>query len=166
MNRTARATLTVLTACIAAAAASTPALAAGVPVEVPLDGVESALHVDAPRLSTEAPIPMPGTPVGPQYSADHVLPQRALPQLPLSSELPATDAKVPLPQLLATEDVDRLGLTTEGSDVRTLTPGASVNPPLTGPRAHRFGLPEVAAPQAAFGAPDVQAQPGADLAVG
>ncbi|WP_338698127.1 hypothetical protein V2W30_19050 [Streptomyces sp. Q6] len=168
MSITLRGTIAVLAGCIAAAAGSSaPAVASGnVPIEVPLGGVENALHIDAPRLSTEAPIPIPGTPEGPRYAKDHVLPEHAVPRLPLSSELPATDAEVPLPQLLATDDVDRLGLTTEESAVRTLTPGASVNPPLSGPRPHLFGLPDVSAPQAAVGTPDVQAQPGADLALG
>ncbi|MGY0025068.1 hypothetical protein [Streptomyces sp. cg35] len=165
-----RGTIAVLAGCIAAAAGATPAVASGqVPVEVPLGGVERALHMDVPRLSTAAPIPIPGTPEGPRYEKDHVLPQGTVPRLPLSSELPATEAEVPLPRLLGPEDAehtDRLGLDTEASPVRTLTPGASVNPPLTGPRPHRFGLPEVSAPQAALGTPDVQAQPGADLALG
>ncbi|WP_372344235.1 hypothetical protein [Streptomyces sp. KL116D] len=162
-----RGTIAVLAGCLAAAAGSTPAVAsANVPVEVPLGGVESALHTDLPRLSTEAPVPIPGTPEGPRYATDHVLPQQPLPRLPLSSELPATEADLPLPQLLPSDDVDHLGLRTESSGVQALTPGASVNPPLTGPRPHAFGLPQVTAPQAALGTPDVQAQPGADLGLG
>ncbi|WP_353943742.1 hypothetical protein ABII15_20295 [Streptomyces sp. HUAS MG91] len=162
-----RGTIAVLAGCIAAAAGATPAVAsANVPVEVPLGGVESALHMDVPELSTAVPVPMPGAPEGPRYSQDHVLPQHALPRLPVSSELPATDADVPVPQLLPSERTDRLGLSTEGTPVHTLTPGASVNPPLSGPRPERLGLPEVSAPQAALGTPDVQAEPGADLALG
>ena len=165
MSITVKGTIVALAGCLAAAGAAPAVAAEQVPVSVPLGGLESALHMDVPELSTTAPIPIPGTPEGPQYVQDHVLPQRAVPRLPLSGGLPATEAEVPLPQLLATEHVDRLGVSTEGSDVRTLTPGASVNPPLSGPRPDRLGLPEVSAPQLALGAPDVQAQPGADLAL-
>ncbi|MEV5611038.1 hypothetical protein [Streptomyces sp. NPDC052225] len=167
MSIKARGTIAVLTGCLAAVAGAVPAVASSnVPIRVPLDGLESALHMDAPRLSTAAPIPLPGTPGGPRYTRGHVLPQQPIPQLPVSSELPATDAELPLPQLLATDDVERLGLTTEASGVRAATPGATVNPPLTGPRSNRMGLPEVAPPQAAVAVPDVQARPGADLALG
>ncbi|MER5947649.1 hypothetical protein ABT127_16470 [Streptomyces sp. NPDC001904] len=162
-----RGTIAVLAGCLAAAAGATPAVAsANVPIEVPLGGVESALHTDLPELSTEAPVPVPGAPEGPRYSQDHVLPQNALPRLPMSTELPATEVGTAVPQLLPTERTDRVGLSTEGTPVRTLTPGASVNPPLSGPRPDRLGLPEVSAPQAALGTPDVQARPGADLALG
>ncbi|MFJ4712669.1 hypothetical protein [Streptomyces sp. NPDC088785] len=162
-----RGTIAVLAGCIAAAAGATPALAsANVPIEAPLGGVESALHMDLPELSTEAPLPIPGAPEGPAYTTDHVLPQHAVPRLPMSSALPATTADVPVPQLLPAEHTDRIGLSTEGTPVHTLTPGASVNPPLSGPRPERLGLPEVSAPQAALGTPDVQAEPGADLALG
>ncbi|MBO1337387.1 hypothetical protein [Streptomyces sp. VRA16 Mangrove soil] len=162
-----RGTIAVLAGCFTAAVGGvTPAVASSqVPVEVPLDGVESALHMDVPTLSTAAPIPLPGTPRGPRYARGHVLPQQAVPQLPLTGELPATEADVPLPQVPATQDVDRLGLRTESSPVRTVTPGASVNPPLTGPRAEKLGLPQVSAPQAGVIVPDLQARPGADVAL-
>lgn len=159
-------TIAVLAGCIAAAGAAPAVASTEVPVRVPLEGVENALHMDAPELSTAAPIPLPGGPEGPQYVEGHLLPQRAVPRLPVSSELPGSKAEVPLPQLLPTEHVDRVGLTTESSPVRSLTPGASVNPPLTGPQPNRFGLPEVSPPQLALGTPDLQAQPGADLAMG
>ncbi|MYT73039.1 MULTISPECIES: hypothetical protein [unclassified Streptomyces] len=162
-----RGTIAVLAGCLAAAAGATPAVAsANVPIEIPLAGVENALHMDVPELSTEAPVPIPGAPEGPRYSQDHVLPQNALPRLPVSSELPATQAGVPVPRLLPGEPAEQIGLSAEGSPVHTLTPGASVNPPLSGPRSERFGLPQVSAPQAAVGTPDVQARPGADLALG
>ncbi|MFD8572912.1 hypothetical protein [Streptomyces sp. NPDC059639] len=167
MSINVRGTIAVLAGCLAAATGATPAFAsANVPIEVPLGGVESALHTDLPELRTEAPVPIPGAPEGPSYSQDHVLPQHTLPRLPVSTDLPATEAGMTVPQLLPTERTDRIGLSTEGSPVHTLTPGASVNPPLSGPRPERLGLPQVSAPQAALGAPDVQAEPGADLAMG
>ncbi|MYW63794.1 hypothetical protein GTY65_06825 [Streptomyces sp. SID8379] len=167
MSIKARGTIAVLAGCVAAAAGVTPAAASGqVPIDVPLGGVESALHVDAPHLSTAAPIPIPGTPEGPRYTRGHVLPQGMVPRLPVGSELPATEADVPVPQLLASKDVDRLGLEAEASDVRAVTPGAEVNPPLSGPQPNRLGLPKVSAPRAGLASPDLQARPGAELALG
>ena len=167
MGNKVRGTIAVLAGCIAAAAGATPAVAsAEAPVRVPLEGVENALHMEAPEISTAVPVPIPGTPEGPEFSADHVLPQKTVPRLPVSSGLPATEVDVPVPQLLPAGDSSHLGVRTAASDVRTATLGASVNPPLSGPQAERLGLPKMSTPQLAVGAPDVQAQPGADLAFG
>ncbi|MCX3059438.1 hypothetical protein [Streptomyces beihaiensis] len=169
MSINVRGTLAVLAGCVAAAAGAagaSPAVAAEqVPVTVPLGGLESALQTDVPDVSTAAPLLTPGTPEGPRFEKSHVLPQGLVPKLPLGTELPATHAEVPLPSLVASQDLDRVGVSTEGSAVHTETAGASVNPPLTGPRAERLGVPDVSAPQLALGAPDVQARPGADVAV-
>ncbi|MFE1952981.1 hypothetical protein ACFW9D_21235 [Streptomyces sp. NPDC059524] len=167
---TVRGTLAVFAGCVAAAAGgAAPAAAASapsVPVEVPLGGVEDALHVDAPHLSTAAPLPIPGAPEGPTYDEQHLLPQGMLPRVPLGTELPATAAELPVPQVLPTDTVKQVGLHTEASPVHAESPGASVNPPLTGPRAERLGLPDLSAPQLGLGVPDLRAQPGADLGLG
>ncbi|MFP3989190.1 hypothetical protein U9R90_17140 [Streptomyces sp. E11-3] len=164
MKMTAKGTIAALVGSVAAATGAATAVAAEqVPVSVPLSGVENALHMEAPRLSTGVPIPLPGEPEGPRYVEGQLLPDQILPQLPISSELPATQVVTPLPQLVPTETVDHLGVATDGSDVATRTPGASVNPPLTGPLANRFGLPDVTLPQASLETPAVQSEPGAEL---
>ncbi|MFB7758214.1 hypothetical protein ACFC18_53065, partial [Streptomyces sp. NPDC056121] len=83
------------------------------------------------------------------------------PAVPLSSELPDTRVEAPLSQVTGDHEIDHLGLTTAGSDVRTATPGASVNPPLTGPIGDRFGLPDAALPEAALVTPLLTTAPGA-----
>ncbi|MFB7758209.1 hypothetical protein ACFC18_53040, partial [Streptomyces sp. NPDC056121] len=87
------------------------------------------------------------------------------PAVPLSSELPDTRVEAPLSRATGDHKTDHLGLTTAGSDVRTATPGASVNPPLTGPIGDRFGLPGPALPEAALAAPLLTAAPGAALGI-
>ncbi|MHC0430726.1 hypothetical protein ACX6XY_11115 [Streptomyces sp. O3] len=166
MNMKAKGAIAALVSSVAAAAGAGSAVAAEqVPVSVPLSGVEHALHMEAPKLSTGVPLPIPGAPEGPRYVEGQLLPDQVLPQLPISSELPATEAVAPLPQLVPSETVDHLGLVTDGSDVAARTPGASVNPPLTGPLRNRFGLPDLVMPQAALETPALQSQPGAELGV-
>ncbi|MET7514138.1 hypothetical protein ABZS88_11775 [Streptomyces sp. NPDC005480] len=165
MKSTARGTLAVLAGCLAAAGAGAAPAAAGdqVPVAVPLNGVENALHVKAPELSTGVPILMPGGPDVPRFATGKMLPEPLLPAVPLSSELPDTHVVAPLSEATGDHKIDHVGLSTPGSDVHTATPGASVNPPLTGPRADRFGLPDAALPDAALGTPLLQTTPGAVL---
>ncbi|MFC9462938.1 hypothetical protein [Streptomyces sp. NPDC056983] len=165
MMSTARGTLAVLAGCLAAAGTGAAPAAAGeqVPVAVPLTGVENALHVKAPELSTGVPIPLPGGPDAPRFVAGRMLPEPLLPAVPLSSELPDTRVEAPLSQVTGDHKIDHLGLTTAGSDVRTATPGASVNPPLTGPVGDRFGLPGMALPEAALVTPLLTTAPGAAL---
>ncbi|WP_156727744.1 hypothetical protein [Streptomyces apocyni] len=164
MNKKAKGALAALVSSVAAATGASTAVAAEqVPVSVPLSGVEHALHMEAPKLSTGVPLPLPGAPEGPRYVEGQLLPDGILPQVPLSTELPKTELTSPVPQLLPNEKVDRLGLSTPGSGVEASTPGASVNPPLTGPLANRFGLPDVTLPQAALETPMLQSEPGADL---
>ncbi|MZD04583.1 hypothetical protein GTW43_05730 [Streptomyces sp. SID5785] len=165
---TVRGTLAVVAGCAAAAAggAAPAAAAPSVPVEVPLAGVESALPVDAPELRTAAPLPIPGAPEGPRYDEQHLLPQNALPRLPVSSELPRTHAALPVPRVLPVDTVEQVGLDSAGSPLRTESPGASVGAPLTAPQAGRFGLPGLSTPQLGLGTPDLQAGPGADLGLG
>ncbi|MEU6662499.1 hypothetical protein [Streptomyces sp. NPDC046821] len=166
MKSTARGTFAVLAGCLAAAGAgAAPAAASGgqVPVPVPLNGVENALHVKAPELSTGVPVPLPGRPEAPRFTTGHMLPQPLLPAVPLSTELPATRVVAPLSDLTGDHKIDHLGLATPGSPVQTATPGASVNPPLSGPRADRMGLPDVALPQAGLESPLLKTTPGAVL---
>ena len=165
MKSTARGTLAVLAGCLAAAGAGAAPAIAGeqAPVAVPLNGVENALHVKAPELSTGVPIPVPGRPDVPRFATGKMLPEPLLPAVPFSSELPATRVVAPLSEATGDHKIDHVGLSAPGSDVHTATPGASVNPPLTGPRADRFGRPDLTLPDAGLGTPLLQTAPGAVL---
>ncbi|MEV0318850.1 hypothetical protein ACIBKX_20480 [Streptomyces sp. NPDC050658] len=165
MKTTTRGTLAALVSCVAAAtAAATPAQAAEhAPVAIPLNGLEWALETQAPELSTGVPVPMPGGPDRPEIGENRLVPGRALPQFPLGTALPATRVTAPVSELLGESGPDQLDVTAPESDLDTATPGASLDAPLTGPRAEHFGLPGAALPQAALHAPLLRAQPGAEV---
>jgi hypothetical protein len=169
MKSSTRGTLAaVLTGVVAAvgAATATPAAAVGtVPVPVPLEGAEQALGMELPELGGEVPVPMPGTPDGPRYVEGRLLPERALPQLPVSGGLPGLDLRAPLPQVLG-DGFDHLAVGTPASDLRALAPGLNLDAPLTAPNPDAFGLPDPKLPQAGVIAPVLQTVPGAGLGVG
>ncbi|MFD4522449.1 hypothetical protein ACFWP7_00625 [Streptomyces sp. NPDC058470] len=169
MKSTTRGTLAAVLTGVAAAvgaAAATPAVAAGtVPVPVPLDGVESALNMQLPKVSGQLPVPMPGSPDGPRYVEGRLLPERALPQLPVGAGLPGVDVHTPLPHVLG-DGFDHLGVGAPAADLRTLTPGLSLDTPLTPPNPDNFGLPELKLPQVAVLTPLLQTVPGANVVMG
>ncbi|MFI8187414.1 hypothetical protein ACIF8T_01140 [Streptomyces sp. NPDC085946] len=169
MKSTTRGTLAAAITCAAAAAgavAASPAAAAGtVPVPVPLGGVERSLHMELPQVTGEIPVPLPGGPEGPRYVEGRLLPERAVPQLPVSGGLPGADVRTPLPHVLG-DDFDHLAVDAPASDVRTLAPGLSVDAPLTAPNPRAFGLPRAKLPQAGVLAPALQTVPTADLGLG
>ncbi|PZT69453.1 hypothetical protein DN402_22555 [Streptomyces sp. SW4] len=163
-----RGTLAAVVTGVAAAVgvAATPAAAvAAVPVPVPLDGAEKALGMELPEAGAELPLPKPGAPDGPRYVEGRLLPERALPQLPLHSGLPGADVRQPLPHVLG-DDFDHVAVDAPASDLRALAPGLTADAPLTGPSADSFGLPTTKLPQAGVLAPVVQTVPTADLGVG
>jgi hypothetical protein len=165
MKPTTRGTLAAVITCVAAAAgaAATPAVAAdSVPVPVPLDGVEKSLNVQLPKVGGELPLPVPGKPEGPQYVEGRLVPQGTVPQLPLSGGLPGAGLRAPLPHVLG-DGFDHLEVGTPASDLRTLTPGLSLDTPLTPPNPDNFGLPDLKLPQAAVLTPLLQTVPGANL---
>lgn len=158
----------VLTGVAAAvgAATATPAAAAGtVPVPVPLDGAEHALGMELPEIGGELPVPMPGGPEGPRYVEGRLLPDRAVPQLPVDGGLPGLGVRTPLPHVLG-DGFDHVAVGTPASDLHTLAPGLTLDAPLTPPGPGGFGLPEPKLPQAGVIAPVLQTVPGADLGVG
>ncbi|MEU3788964.1 hypothetical protein AB0F07_04075 [Streptomyces fructofermentans] len=165
MKPTTRGTLTAVVTCVAAAVA-TPAVAVeGVPVAVPLDGVEKSLNVEMPTVGGTVPVLMPGSPEGPRYVEGRLLPDRTVPQLPLTSDLPSLDLRTPLPHLPGGSS-DHLSAATPASDLRALTPGASLDAPLTAPRADSLGLPGTKLPEAGLLTPVLQTAPGAVLGLG
>ncbi|MFF9620143.1 hypothetical protein [Streptomyces griseosporeus] len=160
------AVLTGVAAAAGAAACATPAAAArAVPVPVPLQGVEQSLQMELPKLGGEVPLPIPGAPEGPRYVEGRLLPERALPQLPVGAGTPGLDMRTPVPHLLG-DDFDHVALDAPASDLRALGPGLNLDAPLTPPNPDNFGLPEPKLPQAGVITPVLQAVPGADLGLG
>ncbi|MCX4762247.1 hypothetical protein OG562_14935 [Streptomyces sp. NBC_01275] len=169
MKSTTRGTLAAVLTCVAAAAGAavaTPAAAVGtVPVPVPLDGVEKSLNVELPEIGGEIPLPMPGAPEGPRYVEGRLIPERVIPQLPVSAGLPGAGLRAPLPEILG-DGFNHVGLEAPASDLRTMGPGLSLDAPLTAPNPDRFGLPDLKMPQAGVLTPVLQTVPGADLGLG
>lgn len=168
MKPTTRGTLAaVVTGVAATVGAAGPAAAAGtVPVPVPLGGVSKALDMELPRLGAELPLIKPGAPEGPRYVTGRLLPDRALPQLPVSSGLPGLDARAPLPHILGDNAFDHLDVDGPGGDMRALAPGLSVDAPLTQPDGGNFGLPATKLPEAGVIAPAAQTVIGGNLGSG
>ncbi|MFJ5773446.1 hypothetical protein [Streptomyces sp. NPDC093094] len=165
MKPTTRGTLAAVLAGVAAAvgAAATPAAAAGtVPVPVPLEGAESSLGLELPEVGGEVPVPMPGDPAGPRHVEGRLLPERAVPQLPVSGGLPGLGLHAPLPHVLG-EGFDHLAVDAPASGLRTLAPGLTLDAPLTPPNPDAFGLPGLKLPEAGVLTPVLQTVPGADL---
>ncbi|MFB8248856.1 hypothetical protein ACFC5X_27915 [Streptomyces sp. NPDC055952] len=169
MKSTTRGTLAAVMTCVAAAAgaaAATPAAAVGtVPVPLPLGGAEKALGMELPEAGGRLPVPVPGSPDGPRYVEGRLLPDRAVPQLPVHSGLPGADVRAPLPHVLG-NGFDHLGVDAPASDLHTLAPGLSVDAPLGAPNPAGFGLPQAQLPQVGLLAPLVQTGPAADLGIG
>lgn len=148
------------------AAAATPAVAAEtVPVPVPLDGVERALKLQTPKIAGELPVPMPGGPEGPRYVEGRLLPDRAVPRLPVGAALPGAGVRTPLPHLVG-HGFDHLGADAPAADLTTLTPGLSLDTPLSAPNPDHYGLPDLKAPQIAVLGPLLKTAPGANVGMG
>ncbi|MFJ8104477.1 hypothetical protein [Streptomyces sp. NPDC096132] len=169
MKSTTRGTLAAVLTCVAAAAgaaAATPAAAIGtVPVPVPLNGVENSLGMELPEVGGEIPLPSSGSPEGPRHVEGRLLPERAVPRLPVAAGLPGAGLRAPLPEVLG-DGFDHVGLDAPASDVLTLGPGAALDAPLTPPNPDNFGLPDPKLPQAGVLTPMLQAVPGANLGLG
>ncbi|MBG0855168.1 hypothetical protein I2W78_25810 [Streptomyces spinoverrucosus] len=167
MKSTTRGTLAAVLTCVAAAAtgAATASPAAAFPVPVPLEGAETALGVELPQIGAEIPTPKPGAPEGPRYVEGRLLPERALPQLPVNGGVPGAGVRAPVPHILG-DDFDHAGVSVPASDLRALAPGVNVDAPLTGPTRERYGLPHLKQPQLGVLAPTLQTAPGANLVMG
>ncbi|WEO97339.1 hypothetical protein A6P39_026815 [Streptomyces sp. FXJ1.172] len=170
MKSTTRGTLAAVVTGVAAAvgAAATPAAAVGtVPVPVPLQGLSNALGTEVPKAGLEVPVPllMPSVPEGPRYVTGHLLPERTLPPVPFTGALPGASLRAPVPQVLG-DHFDHVGATIPVNDLRTLTPGLSVDAPLTPPNPDHFGLPDLKQPEVGLIAPVLQTVANADLSGG
>jgi hypothetical protein len=168
MKPTTRGSLAAVVTGVTAAVgvAASPAAAVGtVPVPVPLNGAEKSLGMELPEIGAELPLLVPGSPEGPRYVEGRLVPDRALPQVPVRGGLPGADVRAPLPRLLG-GDFGHLGLRAPASDLRTLSPGLAVDAPLTPPNPDNYGLPGLKLPQAGVAAPALQTVPGAELLMG
>ncbi|MER5404536.1 hypothetical protein [Streptomyces sp. NPDC002769] len=165
-TRGTRAAVVTGVAAVIGAAAVTPAVAAGtVPVPVPLDGVERGLNLPVPDIAGQLPVPMPDSPAGPRYVEGRLLPDRAVPQPPVSAGLPGADVRTTLPHVLG-EGSDHLGLDAPAADLAALTPGLSLDAPLTAPNPAQPGMPDPKLPQVAVLTPLLKTVPEADLGMG
>ncbi|WP_455351979.1 hypothetical protein [Streptomyces sp. SYSU K217416] len=159
MKMTARGSLTALMTCMAAAVAASPATAGEhVPITVPLQALETPLGMAAPELSTGVPVPVAGAPAAPRHRPGRLLPEGALPRLPVSTELAPTLVEAPVPSLLGPAEAATARLATPPSELRAQGPGASLDAPLSAPRAENFGLPDLVGPQAALLTPALRGQ--------
>ncbi|MFF4310881.1 hypothetical protein ACWDFR_33160 [Streptomyces sp. 900105755] len=168
MKPTTRGTLAVVVAGVAVAmgAAATPAAATdGVPVPVPLDGVEKSLGIEMPKLGMELPLLIPGVPEGPRYVEGRLIPEGALPRVPMNGQLPGVGLSVPLPRAFGA-GFDHVGIDLPASDLRTLTPGLALDAPLSAPDPQHYGVPHLKMPEVGVLAPVLQTVVGGKLGAG
>ncbi|MEU2423264.1 hypothetical protein ABZ619_19945 [Streptomyces sp. NPDC007851] len=168
MKPTTRGTLAAVVTGVAVAvgAAATPAAAAGtVPVPVPLDGVAKSLHTEVPEIGLELPLLIPGVPETPRYVQGRLIPEHALPQVPMNGVLPGADVRLPLPHLLG-PGFDHVGVDIPATDLRTLTPGLELDAPLSAPDPQHYGMPHLKMPEAGVLGPVLQTVVGGDLGAG
>ncbi|MGW7054133.1 hypothetical protein [Streptomyces sp. NPDC054887] len=151
-------------ACMATVAAASPAAAGtSVPVDLPLENLERVLPIRAPELRTGVPVPVAGVPDGPRHVSGRMLPKRTLPSVPFTAELPETTLELPVDGPLADTNIGALRAVSDASDVLLSTPGASVDAPVSAPRADRGGRLEPVLPQVALISPVLQGTPAAAL---
>lgn len=164
MKMTARGSIAARLTCMAAAGAATPALAEGVPVAVPLEAVEGALGVEAPRIGTAVPLPVAGAPEAPVMRQGDMLPTALLPSVPIATDLGSPLVTSPVPNLAGHPETDAEGSgESPATTVHTRTPGAVVGAPLTMPDGSNFGLPNLTAPELGVLAPELTGAPQALL---
>ncbi|MET9515884.1 hypothetical protein [Streptomyces sp. NPDC002994] len=151
-------------ACMATAAAASPAAAGtSAPVDLPLEHLERVLPVEAPELRTGVPVPVAGVPDGPRYVTGRLLPEKTLPAVPFTAELPETEVELPVKDPLGEGNLGALRAVSEASDLTLKAPGATVGAPLSAPREHLSGLPEPVLPQLGLVSPILQGTPAAAL---
>ncbi|MFF4757017.1 hypothetical protein [Streptomyces sp. NPDC001292] len=166
MKSTTRGTLAAVITGVSAAvgAAATPAAAVGaIPISVPLDGAEAALGTELPEVGGEFPLPAPSTPEAPRFVQGRLMPEHTVPRLPVDGGLPGLELRAPLAHAMD-DGFDHVGVGVPASDVRTLTPGLALDPPLTAPSPGE--LPTLKQPELAVLAPALRTTPGTDLTAG
>ncbi|MFJ9812056.1 hypothetical protein ACIRTB_27920 [Streptomyces sp. NPDC101158] len=145
MNLRSHAGLGLLAAALASAALA-PVASADAPVVVPMQGLEPVLPMDAPSIETGVPTPIPGAPTG-FHEGVGALPDLTLPRIPLDSTLSETDIAAPLPELLKGSEPGTAEVTSPRSEMKAVTPGATVGNALHTPQADTLGLPGLGVPE-------------------
>ncbi|MFE0423211.1 hypothetical protein [Streptomyces sp. NPDC058953] len=166
MKSTTRGSVAALLACVASAVgagAGTAAAAPSAPVNLPLEALETVLPVPAPELSTGVPVPVPHAPEAPAHVAGRMLPYGALPRVPLSTELPVTEAGLPLTEPLGDRRLGVARIASEAAELSLATPGASLGAPLSAPRPELYGQPEPVLPEVALLTPHLRGAPTAGV---
>ncbi|MGW1769122.1 hypothetical protein ACWCQL_34380 [Streptomyces sp. NPDC002073] len=150
--------------CMATAAAVSPAVAGGhVPVDVPLEALESSVGVPAPKLASGVPLLTPGAIEAPTHHKGELLPTPLVPVVPIVGELAPTRAGSVLPGLLGTGNPDEAEVTSPASPLRAAGPGLVAGLPLSMPDGSRMGLPELVEPRLGVLLPSLQSDPAAAL---
>jgi hypothetical protein len=163
MKSPTRGSLAALLACAAVTAGAGSAVAGErVPVSVPMEGVEHALGIPAPRVGAQLPVPVPGAVDGPRYVEGRLLPAGLVPVVPFSVPLPGVAAQSLVPHVVG-GGADRASAVVGGPDAVVGTPGVSFDAPVSGPRPDSFGLPRAALPVAGLRTPPLQTAPAAWL---
>lgn len=155
MNLRSQAGMGILVTALASAAMAAPAAAVEAPVNVPFQGLEPVIPMDAPTISTAAPLPMPGAPTGYHPGRAGSLPDIGLPTVPLDTTMPESVVAAPLPEVIEGSELGQALLTTPRSKMAATTPGALVGNPFTQPHADRGGMPGLTSPKAGVIAPAV-----------
>ncbi|WP_251060226.1 hypothetical protein [Streptomyces sp. ISL-100] len=149
-----------------AAAASPAAAGTSAPVDLPLERLERVLPVEAPELRTGVPVPVPGVPDGPRYVTGRLLPEKTLPAVPFTAELPETEVGLPVKDPLGEGNLGALRAVSEASELMLKAPGATVGAPLSAPGEHLSGLPEPVLPELGVAPPMLRGTPAAVLIMG
>ncbi|MBW1596952.1 hypothetical protein [Streptomyces sp. JJ38] len=146
-----------------AASALTPAAQAAaadnssvpVPVNVPLESVETALPVaEAPTVFATVPSSPLTTPTLPPLMQDERVTVPAVPELGAILDSPALTAEAPVPGL----DGTAAQLSTGSEALRTTTPALSADLPLTNPATSDTGFTDLTTPGARLTTPTVQGE--------
>ncbi|WP_415948038.1 hypothetical protein [Streptomyces sp. KLOTTS4A1] len=152
----------VLAGVASVAGVSSAAAADSVPLIVPLEALENGLPIEAPTIQGAMPLPAAGRPAPPQYTEGRLMPQATLPQIPLSSALPAAAVDAPLKNPLSGERMTGAALEAAEAPVEILSPGLGLESPLVPPEPGRLDLPGLKAPELAVLPLAAQAEPAAD----
>ncbi|MEU9420337.1 hypothetical protein [Streptomyces sp. NPDC051000] len=164
MKMTARGSIAALMTCLAAAGATTPALADAVPVAVPLEAVETTLGVDTPRVATGVPVPVVGAPEAPRHHTGDLLPTPLLPVVPIGTDLGHTLVTSPVPNLAGSPETDGEGsVEAPSTTLHTKSPGAVIGAPLSMPDGSNYGIPRLTTPKLGLTGPELTGAPAALL---
>jgi hypothetical protein len=155
MNLRSQAGMGILMTALASAAMAAPTAAAEAPVIVPLQGLEPAIPMDAPSVTSGVPLPVTAGPTGFHEGRAGGLPDATLPRVPVASTLPETLVAAPLPEVIDGSTLGTALLTTPRSPLKATTPGAIVGTPVDATGDNRLGLPEIVEPEVGLLAPAV-----------